>query len=429
VLSRFPRRWLVPALIILGYVALQFVNYPKAQVFPDSARYVSQAQQFLGVDEAVANERAMRLMCDSEAKIWERERRADVRRTFSPQIYRKQFEGCLQNNKGGMYPRGERYQAIFSARPGFPLLMTPLVAVLGPKHGMWTTSLLIAVACGLLTFWLLRLLGCAPPVAAAGQVLYYATPIGFWTSRMLAEGPQMLTMLVALIGAVLLVQRRIRPGIGLLVGATVVGSLVKYSSMMLVVAALAVGAVGVWAFVRDHRHRGTAWLFGLSSGLTIAISGGTSLAGLPGSAESLQDTFTSHFAVADVPDPWRRLIVINIRFWDKWIAEQAAAPLLVTALVAGAWFLWRRHRPAALLVIPVALTGLATEIAHPDWLEADRLYSPVWLLAAVGLPCALALARPDRERPHDEAHEAREGNQADAADGGRGGQLPADVEA
>ncbi|GIJ47412.1 hypothetical protein Val02_42980 [Virgisporangium aliadipatigenens] len=394
--SRFPRHWLVPALVVLGYVVLQFVNYPKAQVFPDSARYVSQAQQFLGVSEAEANEKAKRLMCDSEAKIWERERRADVRRTFSPQIYQKQFLGCLQNNKDGMYPRGERYQAIFSSRPGYPLLMTPLVGILGPKHGMWATSLLIAIACGLLVFQLLRMLGCSDRVAVAGQVLYYATPIGFWSSRMLAEGPQMLTMLVALIGAVLLIQRRVRPGVGLLVGATVVGSLVKYSSMMLVTAALAAGAVGIWMFARDHRHRGLAWLFGVSSGLTIAISGGTSLAGLPGSSESLQDTFTSHFAVPDVPDPWRRLIVINIRFWDKWIAEQAAAPLLVTALVAGGFFLWRWHRPAALLTIAAALTGLATEVAHPDWLEGDRLYSPVWLLAVVGLPCAVSLAQRTR---------------------------------
>jgi hypothetical protein len=387
------RRWL-PVWLAVGFVVLQLAGFSQEPPFADTYRYAVKAQRIAGVPATDAHERAVRVLCERWFVASDRARALDPYRRFrtSAPPVRQAVERCLSENPDTYGPSDPRYVAIFEARPGYPLLVAPFVAVFGLKWGLLIPSWLIGAAGGLLVFLLLRLAGVGRMPALTGQVLYYVLPIGYWAARTLTEGAMLLGTLGVVIGCWLLVTRRVRRG--QVIAAAGYGStfLVKYSQVPMLAAGLLVAAVVIWLVDRRSRHRGTV-LAGVTSG--VALLGGLSvpaLLGWPGLDESLQDTFTNHFHNGpDVADPVIRLAKMNRAIWPQLLMEQAIRPLLLVALAAALWALWRWSRPLALIVSAAAATGVATEIAHPMWVEGDRLYTQIWLAAVVGLPAGLHL--------------------------------------
>ncbi len=379
----------------LAFVALQFAGMRLEPPFNDSYRYGMATLEILGVPQQEAHEQNVRMICKRIARSGELGRTVDPIATFDPPRLDAEFAGCLVAlaTPEKIWPNSPRYNAIFASRPGFPLLAAPWVKILGLDRGMFVTSWLLGAAGGILVYLLLRLVRASRAVALSGQLLYYALPVGYWAGRTLTEGPMLLTTLATVIGAWLLLQRRFKLGATVMVGAQLVGFLVKYSQVTILSLTLLGAAVAIWLFDRERRHFGTVLL---AAGSIVGLAASAVLPrlfGWPGFSESLQDTFTNHFSGPDVAEPWYRFVMFNKAYWTIWVQDQANRPLLLLVTIAGAVALWRWQRSLALLVVAAGLTGIITEIAHPMWAEGDRLYTQVWLIAVVGLPLLWSVAQ------------------------------------
>jgi hypothetical protein len=228
-----------------------------------------------------------------------------------------------------------------------------------------------------------------------GQALCYVTPLASWGGRPLAEGPTIALMTALLLASVWLLRNRVLPGAVLFTGAMACGLAVRYSSFLVVALFLTAAAVASLLFVRSVRHRGGRWLAGLSAGGALAALVLSKALGLPGTTDSLQDTFTLHWTRPEIADPWQALVRLNLNYWGQWLQKEALAPMLLFLIAVGAWGVWQRSVPVALCVIAMGATGFATAAAHPLAVELDRLYVAVWLIPVIGVPLALArLARP-----------------------------------
>ena len=90
-----------------------------------------------------------------------------------------------------------RYEEIFSARPGYPLLVAPFSA---REKRVVVATLAVAAADGILVMMLVRLLG----GSLAGQLfaggVFLLLPSGFWSTRLLSEGTMLAGLLVTLCG-------------------------------------------------------------------------------------------------------------------------------------------------------------------------------------------------------------------------------------
>lgn len=382
--------WRWPALVGLLYLLVQAALAPAAVVYPDTARYAAAALEYDGASPEVARQAAVDLQCTDVA---EQLARADAVRPVSqhPDVAAAE-SACRTSQADHLMPSGSpRYQALFDARPGYPMAAAFLAPLLGLKAALWAIPVAATFLAGVLVWVLLRQLGATPAAAAAGQALLYVLPTGWWGSQMLTEGPVLLGVTAAVLGGVLCLAGRHGWGSAVLLAGLAVTGLVKYSTATLVAAAVVAAVlVGGW---RDTNRRGA-----LTAATIAAAVGGllwwmTQTHRLPGSNETLQDMFTSHFAAPDVSDPIHQLIGTDINYWTAWLTL-APMNLALIAGAAGACFvLWRVWRPAMWLVGAVALVGLAAAAAHPDPFEGGRLYSLAWLLPAVGLPLAGHLRR------------------------------------
>ncbi|RQW97661.1 hypothetical protein [Micromonospora inaquosa] len=288
-----------------------------------------------------------------------------------------------------MTPNKPRYEAIFAARPGYSVLSAPLTGLFGVNLGLSLTSVLFTMLGGALIFVLLRELGVPVAVAISGQLLYYFSPLGWWGSYPLTEGPVLALSAAALLGSWWLFRRRTGPGAALLIAALAVGAIIRYPTFLLLAMALSAAALLALVTTRSVRHTGSWVLLGIGAVGGIAILGAAKVLGISGSGETLQDTFTRHFTRPDVDDPWRRLIDLNLNYWPSWLQHELRMPWLLLGLAFGAWALFRRHVPLAWVTVGMAVVGLATQIAHPLWEEKDRLYVSVWFLPVIGLPLLL----------------------------------------
>lgn len=137
--------------------------------------------------------------------------------------------------------------------------------------------------------------------------------------------------------------------------------------------------------------------------------------GLPGMYETLQDKYTEHFSVPDVPDPWTRLRAQNREYWpmrvEQWLnggQPLAAAPVLAF-LVGGGYVAWQvLPWRDALVWLAVGTTGLVTVAAHPLWTESDRLMIFIWLPLVVGLAMVGRGPSEGRQRQPEAVQAARE---------------------
>jgi hypothetical protein len=374
----------------LLYLCVQAALAPAAIVYPDTARYAEMALTYDGMSPVAARQAAVDLQC---ADVAEQLARADAVRPVPqhPDVAAAE-SSCRSSQADHLIPTGSpRYQAMFDARPGYPMLVAPLIPLLGLKAALWAVPVAATLLAGMLVWVLLRRLGATPAAAAAGQALLYVLPTGWWGSQMLTEGPVLLGVTAAALGAVLCLAGRHGSGSIVLLAGLAVTGLVKYSTATLVAAAVVAAVlVGGW---RDTNRRGT-----LTAATIAAAVGGllwwmTQTHRLPGSNETLQDMLTSHFAAPDVTDPIRMLIDTDVHYWTAWLTLAPMNLALIAGAAVACYVLWRVWRPAMWIVGAVALVGLAVAAAHPDPFEADRLYSLLWLLPVVGLPLAGHLRR------------------------------------
>jgi hypothetical protein len=379
----------LPALVAAAFVLLHVFGYPATRFSNDSYRYAREAYEFLGDSPKRATRKAVAAYCEDTAKLVHRNRMLDQLGFGEPGREAEYAARCEKKYPNGLEPTDPRYEKIFHTRPAYPLIAAPFVALLGAKAGLTLVALAFTTLAGYLVHVLLRALRAPPPAAVLGQVLYYVTPLASWGGRPLTEGPTLALMTALLLASVWLVQCRVLPGVLLFTGAFALGIAVRYSSFLPAAPFLAAAACASLLFVRRTRHRGTWWLAGLSAGGTLAALVLSRLLKLPGTTDSLQDTFTLHWTRPEIADPWHALARLNHNYWWQWLQKEALAPLLLFLLAVGAWGVWKRSVPVALCVIAMGFVGFATTAAHPVAKELDRLYVPVWLIPVIGVPLVL----------------------------------------
>ncbi|MEU1805754.1 hypothetical protein [Streptomyces sp. NPDC019937] len=376
---------IAPSLTVVVFVLLHVFAYPGTRFANDSYRYARSAYEFLGASHQEAQDKALRAYCADTAAMLQRNRmlhQIDFRAPVRPH----EFQECLTQYAKGLNPSNPRYEALFHARPAYPLLAAPFVRLLGAKAGLTTVALAFTALGGLLVLVLLRALRAPPSVAWLGQCLYYVTPIGLWGGRPMTEGPVLALMVAMLLAAVWLYQGRWAAGALLSVGAFALGFAVKYSSFVLVAPCLVAASALALMLVPQARHRGTHCLLVVSLFESLAAFAMSRALRLPGLEASLQDTFSLHWTYAEVTHPWRLLARLDVNYWWQWLQREALAPSLLFLLALGAWGAMSRSVPIALCLIAVGGAGLLTAAAHPVAMEGDRLYVQVWLIVVVGLP-------------------------------------------
>ena len=387
-ISDLRRRFLAGALLIAAlFTVIQAVDYRQNVPSNDTYQYAKQTLRFLGDSPSTAVHDSVVMYCQDSGNAAVTADSLDNATNPSHSTYTSAYQGCLQTYRNGLTPSSPRYLAIFTSRPGYPLLAAPIAAVFGLRFGLWAAAMLCTLLSGFLVLLLLRSFGCSRLVALGGEALLLVAPTGYWGSRMLTDGPSLTTVLLTLMGAVWLVQhRRTRSGLWLLCAGFATGFVIRYSSEQLVALLLTLAALVCLWRVPSSRHRDMK-LLALVSGAGFVVSEALStLLGWPGFSASLQDTFTKHFARPDVPDPVSKLVRLDIHYWGYFPVSEPTALLLAAGLVTLAVLLIRRDRVYGILVVALSLTGLGAVVAHPIASQSDRLMMPVWLLLVLGLP-------------------------------------------
>lgn len=379
------------------FSVIQAVDYRQDVPSNDTYQYAKQTLRFLGDGPQQAVHEAVVMYCQDSGNAAATADSLNYAAgpTGSGTSYSAAYRACLQTYRDGLPPSSPRYLAIFTARPGYPLLAAPIAAVFGLRFGLWAAALLCTLFAGVLVLILLRSAGCSTPVALAGQALLLAAPTGYWGSRMLTDGPSLATAVLTLAGAWWLVQHRTKAGLWLLGAGFVTGFLVRYSSEQVVALFLALGALACLRWAPGSRHRDMRLLAAVCGAGFVVSELASTLLGWPGLSVSLQDTFTKHFYRPDVSDPLGRLVRLDWRFWEYFPVSEPIALLLAAGLVTLAVVLIRRERVYGILVVAVSATGVAAVAAHPIVSQSDRLMMPVWLLLALGLPRLLTAAPTD----------------------------------
>lgn len=401
----------LPLLVCVLYAMLQLAAGPQWTLFPDSYRYARAAEQYLGASRDEAHATALASYCASRAaRTAHEERLQPLIRQSERAIEAGEERDCLDRwaDAPDITTGDSRYQAIFSTRPGYPLLAAPFVGAFGVLTGMRLLGLVTAAAGSLLVFGLLRGAGLGRRAAVAGQVAFLATPLGWWSAQALGEGLFTVCTLGVLWGGLLLIRNRQLPtAVAITVVSYAAAVVTRYSSVLVLAALLTAATVGALCASRPLRHRGTVVFAGLSTAAAGSVAVAMRVLGLPSSQITLQDTFTRHFTAPEVSDPWRALLGLAARFWRHWFAEQAALPyfLLLTALAA--WALATYGDGLGWLALATALTGACLVTAHPLVQEADRLGVLMWMPVVLGLP--LIVERHWAIRPVRELEKRRAG--------------------
>jgi hypothetical protein len=311
------------------------------------------------------------------------------------------YGGCFRYRSGLPASAPIRFQRIFTSRPGYGLLTAPLVWVFGGA-GFIIGSAMLGVACGIAIVMLALTAGMRPSQALLAEVIFYLLPTGLWVSRMLAEAPMVLFLLVAMSGAVLLLRGRARvPAAGLLVVGLACMCAVKPANGVALAAALAAVSVVRLPFTRAR----PAYLL-IAAIAVVVLAGNMSVSAalhLPGVHETLQDSFTHHFRQPDVIHPWRRLVHGDAALWVGRVVPQLLGdPLIPAAYLLGAIGLFQRVRADAAWPVAFAgLTGVVVVSMHPLPSETARLALVTWIPVAIGLAALMdltLLSRPDTSR-------------------------------
>lgn len=397
-----PRRLaaLAPLLVVLVFAALQALAHPDWALANDSYRYARQSLEILGHSPADARREAVQAYCASDAAQRQRLRGLDPLLGGPPAERSTDLQTCLELNADGLAPDDPRYERIFAARPGYPLLIAPAVALFGISRGMWLTGVLLAAGASLLVVLLLRQAGASRAAALTGQALFLCSRLGWWSTQPLAEGAVTVGVLGALLGAWWLLHGRGRAGACVLLLSLAATALVKYSVAMMLACALAFAAACL-PLTRSGRaacpgrvaRTGMIPLAALSAAAAALVAVAATVLRLPDVSETLQDTFSHSFHRALVTDPWPRLLRLDGHYWAEWLRDQAAQPLLTLLLCLAGWALVRRGRVLGVLSAAAGAVGVATAAAHPVINQQDRLWALLWVPVVLGVPLALDLLR------------------------------------
>ncbi|HEV2633701.1 MAG TPA: hypothetical protein VGX23_01055 [Actinocrinis sp.] len=379
--------WSCALLISLVYALFSLSGASQARIWNDTYQYTVITEQDLGHSHTDSQHLALAFYCGGQADP----------------------AACTAAQTGGVLtPDNPTYDAIFTPRAGVPLLIAAFTPALGPRDAWWLAVTLFAIAAGLLTLAVLRLLGASPQAALAGQVLYFILPTGTWAAAFLVDGPVVTTTLLVIFGALLVLRGRMRLGLALTTLGCAMTFAVKYSQSMLL-AGLLLLAVLVALVARRGRPRSGLWaLAGTSAGALLLGQVISSLLHLPGLRSTLDEQFSGQFRHPLPAHPYSELLSAQEPYWWNLLQQQAAGPVLVVGLTVGLWVLWHRERLTAVVISAVSSTGIAAAFIHPTISQGSRLYVEVYLLPLCGLPLLLDRwttdARSlDAERPLPEA--------------------------
>lgn len=275
-----------------------------------------------------------------------------------------------------------RYPAIFDSRPVYPLVAAafiPFVGLDGMLVAALLSGLIFAVAIGVIAY---RLTGSR--AASLGAVLLaYALPSGQSLVFLYADG-WMLAFLAIALGCATAYLLEGKRGWLLAFALTLVAVYGSKPANGAIVVAATVALAGLVLVARSPSRARVARL----ASVAAAIGAGQiilfAVIGAPGLNETLQDYFTGHFAVPDVADPLRLLIVRDISLVPWLLVSLLLNPIVLAVAVLGL---------APLLVVRTAwaflwvLAGVATTLAvllHPVLSEIPRLMAPIWVAVALG---------------------------------------------
>jgi 4-amino-4-deoxy-L-arabinose transferase-like glycosyltransferase len=300
---------------------------------------------------------------------------------------KNQPPSCMADYAAHFAPTDDpRYVAIFNTRPGYPLMIAGLFSVIGHmRFTLWIIPVICTALAGLGVYWLLRLLGLVPALAAAGQVLLYVLPTGTWGVHALTEGPITAGAVAVVLGGVLLASGRFGWGTVLLVVGLGSITVIKYSTG-LPLAGLVVLAVIICWWHREADRRGLAVLGGIALLTVPIVLYVSSRFALPGFSDTAQDLFTNHFAKPDVSNVMQAMLGANGSYWSQFLTIDSNNLFLLSGLVVGLVSLFRHQRVAATLVLATVLAGFVLASAHPDALAGDRLYLLAWLGPVIAFP-------------------------------------------
>jgi hypothetical protein len=357
--------------LVFGLSLLRW-NAPGIHAYPDTTWYVRNALLIRGWDQADADQEAAVVRCS----YW-----------VQPALSFANQAECLQD-AGELLHSPPRYEEIFAARPGYPVILAPLSAMLG-RQGFVVATLMVAVLDGVLIMILVRLLGgtAAEQLVAAGA--FILLPSGFWSTRLLSDGAMLAGLLVAVCGAILLQGGTRRAGVGLIVIGLGAVFVTKSANLVaLAIALLASGAAIAWVSRGPARRNG--YLLAVFSSTALLLTAGSGiLMGWPGLGASVQDMFTDHFLRPDVSDPWSSLATANLQFWPEVFGQWLHSPVLVLGSLAALVWLAVRLRMASIPVLLAGLSGIPLLVVHPVVTEWDRLLVPIWVPVAVAIGLAL----------------------------------------
>lgn len=405
------KRFIAGAMLVAAlFTLIQAVDYRQNVPSNDTYQYAKQTLRVLGDSPERAVHEAVVMYCQDSGNAAATASTLNYAggSSTSSSSYSSAYSACLRTYAHGLTPSSPRYLAIFTSRPGYPLLAAPFAALFGLRFGLWFAAMLCTLLASVLVIMLLRTAGASRAEALGGQVLFLAAPTGYWGSRMLTDGPSLATTLLALLGALWLAKGRTRVGLWALGAGLVAGFVVRYSSEQIAALLLAVAALICLRSVPPARGRGMTTVAMVAGGGFVVSEIASTLLGWPGLSASLQDTFTKHFIRPDVSDPFGRLVKLDLHYWGYYPVSEPTALLLLVGLVAIAVALVRRDAMYGIFAIAVATTGLAAAVAHPISSQADRLMSPVWVLPALGLPLLFTARREPVPEPAKEAAFASE---------------------
>ncbi|MEV8566559.1 hypothetical protein AB0436_13445 [Streptomyces sp. NPDC051322] len=402
---RRPRSLVAWFLLIAAAFALTQLFQVTGRATSDTRHYVSYSLMLSGQSREQAAAHTIDFYCASQRARGAQADRLDLRKFTDPGNGERSYRACRKNAENRVRTVTEqggvsgymslfatpRMSAIFVARPAYPAFLVPFIAALGITWGLWAAAVAVTVAASALVVAVLRTLGTGVPVALAGQVLYYALPIGAQSMRPMTEGLMLVGVLTVVLGCVGLLHRPEHSWrwVGAAAAGFALAALAKYSQTLLLAGCLALALLGVAAARRSRGcpvPRNLTLLLGLCAGAAVLVQTGIGVLHLPSTRDSMQDLLAFHFSRPDVADPWHRFLLLSRNFWTEWLRDQCVEPLTVALLATGVWGVLRRGRALAAVVLAVGIAGLINQAGHPDVSVGPRLMVLVWVLPVVGLP-------------------------------------------
>jgi hypothetical protein len=356
-----PRRVVdaVALAVVLVVAALAFVSHfesDRRRATGDTYYYLSQSLEFAGVSSDEARAQAGEVVC------------AEVHRLH---VRNPTTADCTRYVVNP--PR--RYLDIFTSRPGWPILGSPFVGLLGAWWGAVVATFLLALLAAALVHAALRQVT-GPVPAAAGAMAFSLLGTGTWAAWLLPEGAVFACTALALLGATRCSGGDRR---GLYVAA--VALVLAYACKPANGAALSASllAAGLVLAALPGRRPRPAVLAGVGAAGLAGWALVSRLAGLPSLEDTLQDLATRHYALPDVPHPYLHLRDVNEQLWtgqvDRWLGIPQPLPLILAACLVAVLTLGR----AGVLWAVVALSAVGIVALHPLVSQYDRLIAPAWL--------------------------------------------------